>query len=656
MAGHVRFVKLVLTSPAKNYFVDFHAGINLIAGPMYTGKSSVLELLDYALGASTPPNYPELAKCSDVLVELVVNGETLTLRRNLKSTSARAQLYEAGLQQVLAGEATPTEVLPRHNQTQPSISLAILERLDLATFKVKTAPTKDDSDTSSFSLRDLLFLVYIDQDRMGSKTSFFEDVPAKAIKWKAAFEIVHELFDASAAALAEALRNALKNEEDLKRYLQNARKFLDQFRIPGTDDLLKEEARLLEELKKAEERQRDHRQVERANLGASTQLAERRNRMAEEERTLRAREEELQRSERQLGRLRVQYQRELSQWEFLRESHTIMGSIPVSLCPACLQNVATQDPNDGSHCGLCKQELRKQPQDVPVENQIRAVRRRISDLDGYLEDLNTSRSRIEQQRAALATAINESDQTLRRVNESTILPATRAILEANELVSMFRKQIERVREQLAFRRRAQGEGSNLALLQEKIEKLRAEEEQARQNRLSPEDVIKDLTAWYQALLAEIGFPTLHNAYIDQATYRPFVRGQAYPALSSKGAIALSVTLWHVALLEYAIKPHSRSRFPRLLMLDSPLNHVGRAADDPEFRDQKLVDAFYTMLRRLHERAGEFQLIMVDNHPPPSARDLIAVEFTGKVGVGRYGLIDDEHPVLPPDAAGSEDTQ
>lgn len=652
MGGHVRFVKLVLTSPAKNYAVEFHAGINLIAGPMYTGKSSVLELLDYALGASMPPNYPELTKCSDVLVEMVVNGETLTLRRNLKSTSAKAHLYEAALLQVLTGEATPIEILLRHNQTQPSISLAILERLDLATFKVKTAPTKEDSDTNSFSLRDLLFLIYIDQDRMGSKTSFFEDVPAKAIKWKAAFEIVHELFDASAAALAEALSNALKNEEELKRYLENARRFLDQFRIPGTEDLLKDETRLLEELKVAEETQRDHRKVERTNLGASSLLADRRNRMAEEERTLHAREDELQRSGRQLGRLRVQYQRELSQWEFLRESQTIMGSIPVSLCPACLQNVVTDAPKDSAHCGLCKQELRKQPQDVPVENQIRAVRRRIADLDAYLEDLSTSRSRLEQQRAVLVTAINESDQTLRRVTESTILPATRAILETNELASLLRKQLERVREQLSFRRRARGEGSNLALLQEKIEKLRAEEGQARQNRLSPEEVIKDLTAWYQALLAEVGFPTLHNAYIDQVTYRPFVRGQPYPALSSKGAIALSVTLWHLTLLEFAIKPQSRSRFPRLLMLDSPLNHVGRAADDSEFRDQKLVDAFYAMLRRLHQRSDEFQLIMVDNHPPSSARDLIAVEFTGKVGVGRYGLIDDESPILPPGAAGS----
>jgi hypothetical protein len=60
-----------------------------------------------------------------------------------------------------------------------------------------------------------------------------------------------------------------------------------------------------------------------------------------------------------------------------------------------------------------------------------------------------------------------------------------------------------------------------------------------------------------------------------------------------------------------------------------------------------------MLNRFHERAGELQIIMVDNRPPASARKLVAVEFSGNPREGRYGLIDDEHPILPDNAGSSE---
>ena len=77
--------------------------VNLITGPITTGKSSVLELIDYALGASNAPDYEELSKCSDVLLEIEVGGELLTLQRSLKAPTAKALLFESSLDDVLKG-------------------------------------------------------------------------------------------------------------------------------------------------------------------------------------------------------------------------------------------------------------------------------------------------------------------------------------------------------------------------------------------------------------------------------------------------------------------------------------------------------------------------------------------------------------------------
>jgi hypothetical protein len=644
MAPRLQLRRLLLTSPARNYEVRFHDGVNIVAGPISTGKSSILELVDYVCGARNAPGYPELAKCSDVLVELLVGGETLTIRRALRGAAARAMVYCGSLDEVLAGDIQGSEVSARHVAEERSVSLEVLERLGLGAYKVKTAATKDASETTSFSLRDLLLLIYVDQDRMGSKASFFEGDHFKQNKWRAAFEIAHGVFDASLAAMADALRVAQKQEQDLFRYLENARSFLDQFKVPPLHELEVEAQRESAELTRAKESQKQHRAGERARLGEHNELAERRNKVAEEERELSARIDELRRNASQLGRLRVQYERELAQWKFLAESHALMGSVPVSRCPACLQDVPTiQDPN---HCYVCKQELQKEDEEISVERRLRSANRRIRDLEAYLVDLEATVAKLDTQREERVKAIGEMDQVLHRVRASTVLPETRAIVAGNELVAKLEKRVERLREQMEYRKRAQGEGSALAAVSQRVRDLQEAHRLAVESKRSASTVVQDLTAWYQALLSDIKFPALTGAFVDLASYRPFVRGQPYQELSSKGAISLAVVAWHLAVLEDALKAGSHLQFPLLLMLDSPLSHVGRAADDPEFRDQKLVDGFYAVLTRLHKRASEFQVIVIDNRPPATANEMLAVSFTGNPASGRYGLIDDEHLAAP----------
>jgi hypothetical protein len=141
-------------------------------------------------------------------------------------------------------------------------------------------------------------------------------------------------------------------------------------------------------------------------------------------------------------------------------------------------------------------------------------------------------------------------------------------------------------------------------------------------------------------LAEIHFPYLEGARIDPNTFRPIVRESEYGALSSKGAVSLVVTAWHFAMLKYALRRHSI--FPMVLLLDSPLSHVGRDASDPDFKDQQMVDAFYALLADLDAAHGdEFQIIMCDNHPPAAGQNMVVVEFTATPGTGRVGLISDE---------------
>ena len=80
------------------------------------------------------------------------------------------------------------------------------------------------------------------------------------------------------------------------------------------------------------------------------------------------------------------------------------------------------------------------------------------------------------------------------------------------------------------------------------------------------------------------------------------------------------------------------------MLDSPLNHIGKSGSDPEFKDQKIVDAFYVYLHKLHSTyRNRIQVIVCDNGPPDGVNGLPRIHFTGEKDNGRCGLIDDEYP-------------
>lgn len=645
MGERIKLRRLTIVGPSRYYEVPFFDGVNVIAGPIFTGKSSVLQLIDYALGAKRAPRYHEISKCTEIYLELEAGGEVLTIRRSLKDSSARATLFEASIEDALGGIAKGVDVSARHDKQNASISLSILARLGLAGITVKTAPTKDASDLSSFSIRDLLLVVYVAQHRVGAKHAFFEAEAPKRIKWHAAFEIVHQLFDEAVAKLADALKQAESEEFRIRTYLANAQEFLDKFQVPTLEHLENDFAATEQQLATLRAELRASRTTVEHQLGLNYPLLERRTELDRRRTSADARRAEFGRTLEQLGRLRVQYHRELTQLEFMAETELAIGSLPVVRCPHCFQSITSEVRKED--CYVCKQSLPTSTDSVPIENRLRAGRRRISDLDDYMGELRATLKDLETDARQVESELQGISGTLARIEQTTLLPFTRAAIEKNETISQLENGHKRLTELILMRKRAQGEGSALLAVAERVARLRSELRTLEAQRPSPDAVVDDLSILFSKLLKDIHFPELRGARLDRTSYLPFVRDQPYSDLSSSGAIGLAVTCWHLSLLLYAVEEHSR--FPCLLLIDSPLSHVGRDANDPVFKDQQVVDGFYQILGDIHSKwAAKCQIIICENRPPKEARNLVRVEFTRDPTRGRYGLIDDEQ--------GSEETE
>jgi len=639
---------VTLLAPGNSYSVRFQSGVNIVAGPISTGKSSVLALLDYVLGSSHRPTYPEIAKCSDVLVEFRLGAELLTVQRSLHSVHRKARIYEGDIESVLKHGMEGEEVSAVHNPAEKSVSREILRRLGLDNIKVKTAPSQQASDVSTFSVRDLMHFIYVDQDRIDSqKSAFFEQHLPVAIKWRAAFEIVTGLYDEVAAALSATMKDAYAEIAQHQLYLDNVRLFLTRSHVPPIEKLQKELAAIIAERQILDAQVVEARAATDSRKGEHLELIRRRDSLAAERAGVLSRVAELDRTLRQLGKLRVQYARERAQLEFLKESESLVGSLPVVRCPACLQPTdETLLPKDSSNCHVCRRQIPDTAAGINVDRRLTALKRRVNDLQSYMEEIGSLRASLSELQRGLDDRISEVDATIRRLEPAAVFPEMRQLMQLDAAISLVESARRRVQEHLQFRERAEAEINNIAAIESRVQELVKELEERQRNRPSRDQVVESISTKFAEVLADIRFPDVRGARIDARSYIPIVRNQPYGELSSRGAIALAVSAWHLAALSYFLE--SQHLFPRIFILDSPLSNVGHDAADKDFRDQRIVDAFYVFLFNLHkERGDDFQLLICDNRPPESVTDLVVERFSGDRSKGRYGLISDESPPESP---------
>ena len=94
MKKRIKIDSLTLIGTRKNYTVTFRDGFNLISGHTSTGKTSILEMIDYALGAKSHKSYIEIGSaCSHVELIFWIGTERFKIRRELFNFTAPVVIY-----------------------------------------------------------------------------------------------------------------------------------------------------------------------------------------------------------------------------------------------------------------------------------------------------------------------------------------------------------------------------------------------------------------------------------------------------------------------------------------------------------------------------------------------------------------------------------
>lgn len=139
------------------YSAEFHDGINIISGENSSGKSTIISLLVFALGGDIS-KWSEHAKlCEEVWVEVELNGEVTTLRREVSAQAGRPmELFDGGLEEALVSPGANWARFPyRSSGDRISFSQQIFGMLNL--------PELQTEVSGKITMHQLLRVHYSDQ-------------------------------------------------------------------------------------------------------------------------------------------------------------------------------------------------------------------------------------------------------------------------------------------------------------------------------------------------------------------------------------------------------------------------------------------------------------------------------------------------------------
>jgi len=644
----IRVRRLRLHADGRTYDVDFRGDggaprpLSIIAGAFGTGKTTILEFVDYCLGASDHPRHPEIMpKVRAATLEVELSGSPYLIERAVGEPSAYAYVCRGHLDD--AGTSSPERRPLRPAGSPTSLSSLLLSHCKLEGVRLRDNLSRDEAVTDPLSFRDLMWLCFLPNERLDDRNLLFENVPMKNLKLRQVVDVVFDVHDDRAIELGRRVR-ALEAELGAARdAYRMARSIVSEIE-PGTiEELAALERGAKSELSECALATAALDARARADTTFAEDLRERHRAAAGDARRAAALLRDRETQARRMTSLRATYADDVSKLVMLTEAGGLFPPMRLDVCPSCLSPVTPGE----RRCAACSADLphllagadRGGPPDVSAE--LRSARARLAELSDYLDELDREIPRL---RAAAERAQEVESRAAADLDAATAHAVTPYLAQRDtlarrreEAAGELQRAVDGLRLLTVLQRRSAVLDGLQAQLTSACDELADAGEMAPGGERSA--VVGRVSDRYRDILREWAFPKADDAYVaDDLT--PCTRGKPYPAASS-GERTLIALAWQLALFEIAWE--TRSSHPGFLLLDSPQKNLGQAATlQHGAADGAVIDRIYRHLERWLAGAGfGAQIVIADNAPPRAADSDVIVRFSRRADRPPYALIDDE---------------
>lgn len=147
---------VVKRGPHDAYKAQFHPRLNILRGENSSGKSTVLDFLFYGLGGDLADWREAALLCSEVILEVELNGRIAVLAREISEESGRPMRIHAGTLEDLSSTSVSWSLHPyRRSQSKESFSQVLFRFLGM--------PEAAGDANSNVTMHQMLRLLYADQ-------------------------------------------------------------------------------------------------------------------------------------------------------------------------------------------------------------------------------------------------------------------------------------------------------------------------------------------------------------------------------------------------------------------------------------------------------------------------------------------------------------
>jgi AAA15 family ATPase/GTPase len=611
--GRIRIAALrVLAKDKMPAEVTFGSGFNVISGASNTGKSYILQCIDFALGSSKPPKAIEAsAGYETVQLELINNAnERFSLERSLKGGDARVSATDS------AGRTAHPRVLgEKHQANDPAtISGFLLQQLGLWGAKVRI---DKEGKLRTLSFRDLARLIIVDETQIISEES--PVLTGQYILRTAETSVFNFLL----SGVDDSSIVAAESRQQRRRRLKEQINFLTAMIDRSESDLTKldEEPQSLEKRKDTlEEQIKAHREeVSESTERISEQEKIRRDAWASFQRV----ESQRSSNEEMLARfqlLQKHYTNDIARLQAIVEADHFFTQLRQERCPLCGAPPEAHDP-----AAACR------PESLELANLRDACVQEMEKINLLLRDLVGTTTALTSDTAKLRDEASGHRQTVRQAGlliKESLEP--KAVAQQMELEGLYRERL-RVGEAYALLSRIREMRDERDECESALS-ARIDEPAFSDKMMS--QPIEQFTLTVESLLKDWAYPGLSRVTFSEEDTDLIISGRRR-ATEGKGLRAISHAAFVIGLMFYCQK--AERHHPGFVVLDSPLVTYKRRDVQPgEAIPDDVKSSFFAVLSDMSSHA---QVIVLENEDPPvNVQDKINyVHFSRSRDIGRYGF-------------------
>lgn len=594
--------------------IEFGEGLNVIYGASETGKSFILESLDFMLGGGEElRDIPERVGYDRIWLGFVSpENQPFTLMR--ATAGGKYSLYK-GLHRAVPPDQEPVLLNAKHNpQRDNNVSMFLLGMLGLAGKRIQKNAR---GETNSLSLRNLVHLCLIPEGVIQKRGSPIEtgDYLTRTPEMSVFKLLVTGVDDSAIQAVdndATRVSSRAAKAEVIDELISGYRDKLTSV-VGEEDDVHEIEDQLakLDDTLKIESTNLQQLEVEFGDISGRRRAA---RTALDDAETRRGEIEEL------LARfdlLARHYTSDLRRLEGLREAGTLLGALAPGRCPLCGALPEHQHPDDDDCDGDIETVVAAtDAETTKIELLSRELAETVEQLNGEIVQIDQSVPGWQRQMDATAAELTRITPTLlgQRAAYSQIADKKTSVSNALSLfqaiADLERRKTELDDEPAKSQRETVAASSGLS-----------------------ESVLDEFSESMRLLLEAWKFPETERVHFDRST-RDFVISGKPRGSRGKGMRAITHSAFNVALLEFT-RDHDLPH-PGFVVLDTPLLAYREPEhDEDDLSHTDIRDHFYDYLSKHDDR----QVIILENATPPKAviDRSQTLFFTKNDQLDRYGF-------------------